>query len=370
MKACVLHQIGDLRYGDAPSPEIAPGEVLLRIRAAGICGSDVPRVFTKGTYRFPTIPGHEFAGEVAGVNDGDERLLGARFAVFPLLPCFKCDACTDGEYQQCRDYDYYGSRRDGAFAEYLAVKKWNLVPIPDSVSFEEAAMAEPCAVALHALRRFGVSHGDTGDTVAVFGAGTIGLLIGQAARSWGAGRVVLFDVDEKKIGFAKSLGFEYAVNSAATDPAAYIASLTDGAGADLCLDAAGVPQTVGGAVRTAGRSGKIVLMGNPSGDIIIPQKTYWEILRRQLTLKGTWNSGYGGGDGGDFGSCEYGGGGDCEDLGDRGDDDWTLALNGIRDGVFDLKLLITHRFALSECDEAFRIASDPSEFSVKVMFTN
>jgi L-iditol 2-dehydrogenase len=347
MKACVLHDIGDLRYEDAPEPEIASDEVLLRIRAAGICGSDVPRVFTKGTYSFPTIPGHEFAGEVIRVNDGDERLLGGRFAVFPLLPCFTCDACADGEYRQCVDYDYYGSRRDGAFAEFLAVKKWNLVPIPGGVSFEEAAMAEPCAVALHALKRFGVSGGDT---VAVFGAGTIGLLIGQAARAWGADRIIFFDVDEKKIEFAKSIGFAYAVNSATQDPAAYTASLTGGRGADLCLDAAGVPQAVGGAIRTAGRSGKLVLMGNPSGDIIIPQKTYWEILRRQLTLKGTWNSGYGGGD--------------------REGDDWTLALDGVRDGVFDLKPLITHRFALAECNEAFRIASAPSEFSVKVMFIN
>ncbi|MDR1291886.1 MAG: galactitol-1-phosphate 5-dehydrogenase [Clostridiales Family XIII bacterium] len=350
MKACVLHGIGDLRYEDAPMPEIADDEVLLRIRAAGICGSDVPRVFTKGTYRFPTIPGHEFAGEAVRVNDGDEPFLGGRFAVFPLLPCFTCDACADGEYQQCRDYDYYGSRRDGAFAEYIAVKKWNLVAIPDGVSFEEAAMAEPCAVALHALKRFGVVGGDA---VAVFGAGTIGLLIGQAARAWGADKVVLFDVDGKKIEFAKSIGFEHAVNSAAADPAEYIMSLTDGKGADLCLDAAGVPQAVGGAIRVASRSGKLVLMGNPSGDIIIPQKTYWEILRRQLTLKGTWNSSYGGGDGGG-----------------RKDDDWTLALDGVRDGVFDLKPLITHRFALAECGEAFRVASDPSEFSVKVMFIN
>jgi L-iditol 2-dehydrogenase len=347
MKACVLYNIGDLRYEDAPVPAIADDEVLLRIRAAGICGSDVPRVFTKGTYRFPTIPGHEFAGEVVEVNDGDEHLLGGRFAVFPLLPCFKCDACVNGEYQQCSDYDYYGSRRDGAFAEYLAVKKWNLVPVPNSVSFEEAAMAEPCAVALHALKRFGVS---ADDTVAVFGAGTIGLLIGQAVRARGAGKIVIFDVDKKKIEFAKSIGFEHAVNSATQDPAVYTESLTGGRGADLCLDAAGVPQSVGGAIRTAGRSGKVVLMGNPSGDIRIPQKTYWEILRRQLTLKGTWNSGYDG---------EH-----------YGDNDWALALSGVRDGVFDLKPLITHRFTLAECNEAFRIASDPSEFSVKVMFTN
>jgi L-iditol 2-dehydrogenase len=344
MKACVLYGIRDLRYGDAPTPEIAPDEALLKVRAAGICGSDVPRVFTKGTYSFPTIPGHEFSGEVVEVNDGDERLLGGRFAVFPLLPCFGCKACADGEYQQCGEYDYYGSRRDGAFAEYLAVKKWNLVPVPDSVSFEEAAMTEPCAVALHALKRFGVGRGDT---VAIFGAGTIGILAGQAARAWDAARVIFFDVDERKLGFAKRMGFAHTANSADNDPAEYVNSLTDGRGADLCLDAAGVSQTVEGAIRTAGRSGKVILMGNPAGDIHLTQRGYWQALRRQLTIKGTWNSSY------------------SED-----DNDWTLALGFMKDGDFDLKPLITHRFTLAECNEAFRVAADPDAFSVKIMFVN
>ncbi|MDR3224693.1 MAG: galactitol-1-phosphate 5-dehydrogenase [Clostridiales Family XIII bacterium] len=344
MKACVLHKIGDLRYEDVPVPEVAPGEVLLKVRAAGICGSDIPRVFTKGTYHFPTIPGHEFAGEVVKVNDGDEHLLGGRFAVFPLLPCFRCDACAAAEYQQCADYDYYGSRRDGAFAEFLAVKKWNLVPVPDGVSYEEAAMAEPCAVALHALKRFGVN---AGDTVAIFGAGTIGLLAGQAAKAWKADNVILFDVDARKLDFAKRMGFEYAINSAREDPAAMAKSLTGGAGADLCLDAAGVSQAVEASVKSARRSGKVILMGNPAGDIHLSQKGYWEILRGQLTLKGTWNSSY-----------------------NNNDNDWTHALDFIKDGMFDLNPLIMHRFSFAESDEAFRIAADPSELSVKVMFIN
>jgi L-iditol 2-dehydrogenase len=344
MKACVLHNIGDLRYEDAPTPDIAPDEVLLKIHAAGICGSDVPRVFTKGTYHFPTIPGHEFAGEAVKVNEGDEHLLGGRFAVFPLLPCFDCVACAEGEYPGCGNYDYYGSRRDGAFAEYLAVKKWNLVPVPDEVSYEEAAMAEPCAVSLHALRRFGIRGGDT---LAIFGAGTIGLLAGQAARAWGAERIIFFDVDERKLAFARRMGFEHAADPTDTDPAAYAFSLTDGRGADLSLDAAGVSATVEGAIAVAARSGKVILMGNPAGDIRLTQKGYWEILRRQLTLKGTWNSSY-------------------NDV----ENDWTLALDSIRDGVFDLKPLITQRFALADCGEAFRVAADPSTFSVKVMFVN
>ena len=120
MKALNLHGIGDLRYEDAPMPMAGKDEALLKVRAVGICGSDVPRVFVKGTYNFPTIIGHEFAGEV--VEADDKTLVGRGFAVFPLIPCGKCDACKDEAYAQCADYDYYGSRRNGAMAEYLAVK--------------------------------------------------------------------------------------------------------------------------------------------------------------------------------------------------------------------------------------------------------
>ena len=189
MKALNLHAVGDLRYEDVPMPVRQAGEVLLKVHACGICGSDLPRVFTKGTYHFPTIPGHEFAGEI--VEADDPSLVGRRAAVFPLLPCRKCEACQVGEYAQCSDYDYYGSRRDGAFAEYIAVKEWNLVFFDDSLSYEEAAMCEPAAVALHAIGQASVG---IGDTVAVFGAGPIGIMLGLWARTAGAFRVILCDI--------------------------------------------------------------------------------------------------------------------------------------------------------------------------------
>jgi L-iditol 2-dehydrogenase len=320
------------------------GEVLLKIRAAGVCGSDLPRVFTKGTYAFPTIPGHEFAGEVVRVNAGDEVLLGGRFAVYPLLPCFTCDVCQIGAYQQCVDYDYYGSRRDGAFAEYLAVKKWNLVPVPDRVSFEAAAMCEPCAVALHALKQGGVT---LGDTVVIFGAGPIGLLAGQAARAWGASRVVLFDVDEAKIDFAKRLGFPYAANPAQVDVGDYVRKLTNGQDADLCLEAVGVSSAVAGVLKAAKRSGRVVLMGNPAGDITLSQEDYWNILRKQLNVRGTWNSSY-----------------------NDADNDWTLALRCMEAGVFDPEKLISHRFTIDQCSAALATAANKETFRVKVMFVN
>jgi L-iditol 2-dehydrogenase len=317
-------------------------EVLIEIKASGICGSDIPRVFEKGTYHFPTIPGHEFAGVIIDAAQQDRDLIGKRAAVFPLIPCRKCEACQIGEYPLCSDYDYYGSRRDGAFAEYIAVKKWNLVLLPDSVSFEHAAMCEPCAVAIHALSRAGIS---LGDNVAIFGAGTIGILAAQIARGWGADKVILVDVDETKLNFARDLGFTYTVDSKKNDSSEYIYSVTGLKGADMALEAAGVSAALECSLKSVKPFGKIVLMGNPAGKMELSQKGYWEILRKQLTLKGTWNSSYT-----DF------------------KNDWQLAVSCMERGILQLEKLITHRFPLSDYGRAFELARQKSEFYVKIMF--
>jgi L-iditol 2-dehydrogenase len=344
MMACNLHGIGDLRYEEAPMPRPGPDEVLLQVKAAGICGSDIPRVFEKGTYRFPTIPGHEFAGLVVEAPAEDRALLGRRAAVFPLIPCRECPACQIGEYPQCSNYDYYGSRRDGAFAEYVAVKKWNLVFVPDTVPFEHAALCEPCAVAIHALSQVGVG---LGDTVAIFGAGPIGLLAAQIARTWGAAQVALIDVDEAKLAFAETLGFSHRVDSGKEDPAEYVRRITGGKGADIALEAAGVSSAVEGCLRSVKIFGKVVLMGNPAKNMDISRTAYWEILRKQLTLKGTWNSSY-------------------NDV----RNDWRLAIGCMEKGMPGLSKLITHRFSFAECGRAFELARQRREFYVKIMFVN
>jgi L-iditol 2-dehydrogenase len=342
MMACNLRGIGDLRYEEVLVPQRGPDEVLLQVKAAGICGSDIPRIFEKGTYHFPTIPGHEFAGLIVDAPEEDAALLGKRAAVFPLIPCRECEACQIGEYPQCNNYDYYGSRRDGAFAEYIAVKKWNLVFIPDTVPFEHAAMCEPCAVAIHALSQAGIG---LGDTAAIFGAGPIGLLAAQIAGGWGAARIVLVDVDEAKLDFAGELGFTYRVNSRKEDPAEYIRRLSGGKGADVALEAAGASSAVEGCLRSVKTFGQVILMGNPAKNMDISQKAYWEILRKQLTLRGTWNSSYNG-----------------------ARNDWQLAISCMENGILRLSKLITHRFSLAECNRAFELARQRVEFYVKIMF--
>lgn len=341
MKALNLHGIGDLRYEDVPMPVCGHDEVLLKVHACGICGSDLPRIFTKGTYRFPTIPGHEFAGEI--VEADDCNLIGRRAAVFPLIPCRKCASCQVGEYAQCSDYDYYGSRRDGAFAEYIAVKRWNLVFFDESLSWEEAAMCEPAAVALHAVEQASIS---IGDTVAIFGAGPIGLMLALWARASGAFRVVLCDVDSTKIEFARRQGFD-AINSLEADPVDFIRTLTEGRGADVCIEGAGAACAWEQCLMAVRRFGVVVSMGNPAGAMALSQEGYWQILRKQLTLKGTWNSCY---------------------TDTR--NDWRTAIEAIASHRIDVRPLISHRFHLREADRAFGIMRERKEFFNKVMFIN
>lgn len=327
MNAAVLHAVGDLRYEEADMPEanIKNGEVLLRIRASGICGSDLPRVLSKGTYKFPTIPGHEFSGEI--VECGDKTLIGRKAAVFPLLPCMKCASCEIGEYAQCEDYDYYGSRRDGGFAEYIAVKEWNLVLAPDGLSFEEIAMCEPAAVALCAINQ---AHIQIGDTVVIYGAGAIGMILAQWARINGAGRVAVADMDRRKIEFAEKLGFDE-----------YDGSYK----ADIAIEGAGAESSLENCLKAAKKFGRVVLMGNPLGDMHITQSAYWEILRKRLTLTGTWNSSY-----------------------NIARNDWKNSLEAMAAKRLDVLSLITHRYELKDCNAAFDMMAGKKEFYNKVMF--
>lgn len=343
MKALVLKAVNNLVYEDVPIPTPKAGEVLLKVKASGICGSDIARVFTKGTYSFPTIPGHEFAGQIVEVGaEVDEKLIGRKAAVLPLLPCKKCDMCEIGEYASCRDYNYFGSRCDGGFAEYLAVPVWNLVMCEGDLSYEEMAMAEPAAVSLHALSKASV---ELGDSVVVFGAGAIGLMLAEFAKAWGAGKVILLDIDERKLDFAKQMGYEYAINNSNDDWQQKVMDITKGKGADIAIEGAGVASALGGCLNIVKPQGKVVLMGNPVGDMHLLQHDYWEILRKQLTVVGTWNSSY-----------------------TQKKNDWQVALDTMANGKMDVKKFITHKFELTDGNKAFEIVRDRKEFSNRVMF--
>jgi L-iditol 2-dehydrogenase len=347
MTAAVLHGINDLRVEEVPIPSPGPGQVLVRVVACGVCGSDLPRVKEKGTYRFPLIPGHEFAGTIAALGEGATGWReGERVVVFPLLPCFRCPSCRARIFECCDDYDYLGSRSDGAFAEYVAAPVWNLVRVPDDVPLECAAMAEPAAVARHALGRFDI----TPETiVAVFGAGPIGVMVAQWASALGAPRVWIVDLVPEKLAVAASITEATCVDAKAGDAVEAILADTDGQGVALAVEAAGVPITARQALKVARKQGGVVLLGNPAADLTLPQAEVSQVLRKQLTIRGTWNSSF---------------------LGAESDqtDDWRDALSAMADGRLNLQPLITHRFPLSDAPRVFDWMAGREEFFNKVMF--
>lgn len=345
MKACVLHAVGDLRLEDVPTPMPQAGEVLLKVGACGVCGSDVPRVFSKGTYRFPTIPGHEFSGTIAAVGANvDPGMVGRKAAVFPLIPCFKCAPCEAGAYAQCENYDYLGSRSDGAFAEYVRVPVWNLVLLPLEVSLEAAAMVEPAAVAAHALRRGQI---DLGDQVLIFGAGPIGLLVAAWARIWGASKILMIDIDVEKLRFARKQGYDHLYDAAQGDVAEWVKRKT-GRGADLVIEASGSGAAYEQAMLAARPFGRVVLLGNPAGDMKLSQQAYWAILRKELQVVGTWNSAYA----------------------NLPRNEWEMTVNYMAQGKLDVSPLITHRIGLAELNAHLALMRDRSAFSNKILYVN
>ena len=348
MKAYVLEGINQLEYKEIDKPSLRVGYVLVEVHAAGVCNSDIARVFTTGTYHFPTIPGHEFSGKVVeAFDEAGEAWVGKRVGIFPLIPCKECASCKEEQYEMCSNYNYLGSRCDGGFAEYVAVPVWNLIELPEGVSYQEAAMLEPASVALHAVRRLnleGVS------SVAILGLGTIGLVIAQWLRIFGVKTVVATGHSAKHGEVMKQVASEDYIyvdanSNAIADIAGQITELTDGHGVDVVLDCVATSESLTDALSCVKAGGQIVVVGNPKGDIAIDKNSYWKILRKQIRLTGTWNS--------SFIHSE--------------EDDWHMVLHACADGGLHLKELITHELSFDELHKGLAIMRDKTEYRNKVM---
>lgn len=341
MKVLNLHGVGDLVYEEMDTPVPKKGEVLLNVRACGICSSDEERIYVTGTYHFPTIPGHEFAGQIVALGeDVPEDFLGKKASVFPLLPCRECHSCKTQDYPMCSNYNYFGSRCDGGFSEYLAVPVWNLVLVDDSVDYQVAAMSEPAAVALHASNVGGVK---AGDNVAIIGTGTIGILIGAFCRLKGA-NVFICGRRQESMDFVNGLGFE---TFSVRDMQKEAKERTGGVGMDVVLEAVGTNEAMTQAIRGVKNSGTIVAVGNPKGDLQLEKAVYWQILRRQIKLCGTWNSNY-------------------KDE----ENDWKRVAELMKEGGFPFEKLITRTYSMAEYQQAMDFLRDKSVSKAKVMYVN
>lgn len=356
MEAWVLHGIDDLRIEDVKKPVIGKNEVLVKVKAAGICGSDIPRIYKTGAHVHPLIPGHEFSGIVEETGaDVDSKWKGRRVGIFPLIPCGNCTPCLNKQYELCRNYSYLGSRTNGGFAEYVAVPKWNLISLPDSVTYEAAAMLEPMAVAVHAMRRAAISYG----TAAICGLGTIGLLLlmslmweandtcGEIASLQKSKKIfVIGNKDfQRQTVIEMGLPEECYFDSRNGDVGSWLMERTSQKGVDVFFECIGKNETFVQAVDNTAPSGKVVLIGNPYSDMCMEKATYWKILRNQLTLIGTWNSSFTHGI----------------------EDDWHYVINMLSEKMFYPESLITHRLPIESLECGLRIMRDKKEDYVKIM---
>ncbi len=345
MKAWILHNIGDIRLDVAEEPILKEHEVLVKVKAAGICGSDIPRIYQSGAYSHPLIPGHEFSGEVVKTGAlADASWQGKRVGIFPLIPCRECPPCLKKQYEMCRNYSYLGSRRDGGFAEYAAVPEDNLIPLPDSISFEEAAMLEPMAVAVHAMRRIGV---DVNDNVAICGVGTIGLLLYLFLRDANVKNIYVFGNKEFQKQTLLKLGLpkDCYCDIRREDVDLWLSERTGGVGADVFFECVGKNETLIQAVNQTSFAGKIMLVGNPFGDMSLKKAVYWKILRNQITVKGTWNSSFTG----------------------EESDDWHYVLERLKKKRIAPSELITHQLSMEDLEKGFQIMRDKTEDYIKII---
>lgn len=279
-KPHVLDLVPDTAPGMAVEP--APGEVLLRVHRAGICGSDLHIYHGSNPFAvYPRVIGHEFSGTVEAVGEGVAHVApGDHAVVDPVVSCGRCYACRIGRSNVCANLEVYGVHRDGGFRNRLTVPAANAVKVSPDLPFSIAALAEPFSIAANVLSRTGI---DAGDTVLIYGAGTVGLTVLQVAKLHGA-RCIVTDPDAARLERARSFGADATVDPRATPVPEAVRDENEGLGPTLVIDGAGLPALLAEACRVASPAGRIGLLGFSPEPSPVSQQ---EIVKKELTLFGS-----------------------------------------------------------------------------------
>jgi len=345
MQALVVLEPDRFEIGEVPVPEPGPMEVLCRVKAVSICGTDSHLI--SGDYpgfwppAFPIIPGHEWSGEIVKMGPGAEKAgwkLGDRVAGTSHDACGVCQQCVEGHYNLCENYGVmdlhrqYGHNYQGADAEYVVHGVKCIFPLPESVSWEEGAVIDPASIALHVANRAGIQPGDN---VGIMGGGAIGLLGGEAAKIRGAGRVIVVEPLAQRRQKALDMGFEV-IDSSAGDAGATLREMTGGLGVDRIIEAAGVPITVQWSLAALRKGGRIAAVGIPSKGV--------EINMRDLVLY------------------------ELEIAGSRASaGEMRRVMPHVADGRMRLREVMTHEFALTDYADALTTFRDPSSGAIKII---
>jgi L-iditol 2-dehydrogenase len=341
VKAVVLEDRRSIAIREVADPAAEPGEVVLRVEATAICGSDVNR-YIHGHREYPMILGHEAAGTIVAAGiDVDPALVGQRAAVIPLVPCFTCDRCVAGLFSLCASYSFIGSRRPGALAEAVAVPATNLCILPADMPAETGALIEPATVARHMLA---TGEPARGGSAVVFGAGSIGLMTVQWLRARGVTSIVSVDPIEANRRAALQLGATAALDPTDEFEAAVRRHLGDGA--DVIYEASGSPAALSQTIDAAKPRATVVLGGNQPQDASLPMTFVERLMRKELRVIGSFMS-Y---------SAPWPG------L------EWRETVDIAQRGLLDARTMISHRLPLSKAPEVFEAIATHSFPHLKVVF--
>jgi len=335
MRAAVWYGGNDIRIEDVPKPRANRREVVISVKAVGMCGSELHAYEGFSKRRVPPlVMGHELAGVIEEIGEGPAPVtIGDRVAVNPAIPCGVCELCLSGRINLCPARTHVGIDFPGAFAEYVKVPTRVCYKIPDSVSFEEATLAEPLSVGTHAAS---VANLREGDDVLIMGSGVIGLCCLIAAREK-AGNILITDLLDSRLNYARLLGADAVIDASTTDAVGEVQRITSGKGADVVMEAVGFEKTVGQAISSAADAGRVILVG------MLEETARVNILR--ITLKQIHVIG------------SYG----------RTDEDFMKGLTLLEEGASTIRRLITHKFPLDHVTKAFETMSKEKGTAMKIV---
>ncbi len=347
MKAAVVVKNEVIEYQEIEEPKVMPGCVKIRVKASGICGSDVPRVLHHGVHFYPIVLGHEFSGDVVEIGDGVTHIkVGDRASGAPLLPCMKCADCQKGNYSLCRHYSFIGSRQQGSNADYVVIPASNTVVFDPSIPYEQGAMFEPATVALHGLF---CNDYQGGEYVAVLGGGTIGMFTMQWAKIFGSKKVVVFDISQERLALAKRLGADGVICTTEADYMEKAMELTGQKGYAYVFETAGQPATMHIAFKAAASKAHVCFIGTPHTDLSFTPAMWENMNRKEFRLTGSWMS-Y---------SAPFPG------------KEWELTAHyfAARQLKFDPSFIF-RKFPMSQAQEAFDLYKTPGTVQGKILLIN
>lgn len=340
MKAAIMTEPRTIVTTELPVPEPGEHEALIKVMAVGVCGSDV-HYYEHGRIgsaivQYPMILGHECAGEVIAVGPGVTRVkAGDRVAIEPQTTCGRCSACKSGKYNLCPEVEFFATPPiDGAFAQYVKAREDLLFPIPDTLSYEEAALVEPFSVGIHAANRTNLKPGSS---VAIMGMGPVGLLAVAAAKAYGASRIYVTDLEPVRLEAARKLGATHAINVRDQDAVETIKALNGRSGVDVAWETAGNPLALQSALLSLKRGGKLAVVGLPV-QAEVPLNIHF-ISDHEVDIYGVF----------------------------RYTDTYAAGIEILASGICDIRSLITDRYSLGQTQEAMERALNNKSESLKVV---